>query len=261
MRQAGVAAGVGGVQGNLADIGQGDAGLGAETGERRRDDAFNTLLGGETIFPGADESVAGGAPGVQHIVGEGIAGDGFGNQLVRIIGIIGVVGIIGNVGGDDESGGAVAGGAFRFAAGRALAAVGDDDQNLAGAAGIDGVQGGFDGGGAGAEDAGEVGGENIGPQVEGGGDDGGVLLFGVGGRGGGKDDAVDGAAVAAGQGIGAGGDGHGDAVLVEVGDGAFLAGIPAGGVRPQPKAGNVGAVSGDAGHLLLPVVADLFSGC
>ena len=164
------------------------------------------------------------------------------------------------VGRDEEGGGAVAGGAFHFAAGRALAAVGDDGQNLAGAAGGDGVQGGFDGASTGAQGVGDVRGEDVGAQVQGGGHDGGALLFGVGGRGAGEDEAVDGAAVAAGQAVGAGGYGHSDAVLVKVGYRPFLGVGPALRGGGQAVAGDVGAVGGDAGQnrKLLCVVRRLF---
>ena len=90
------------------------------------------------------------APYVQHIVGNGAAA-----------GILRNYAVVGN----QQSCGAVAGGPFGFTARRPLAAVGDDHQDLSGAAGGHGVQRGLQGVGAGPEGVRNVGGENVQPQV------------------------------------------------------------------------------------------------
>ena len=80
--QAGVLAGVGGVDGGLADLGGGCARPSEVFGDGRRHNSFNADLGGETIFPRADERVARGAPGVQHMVGDGVGAGGCGDYPV-----------------------------------------------------------------------------------------------------------------------------------------------------------------------------------
>ena len=146
----------------------------------------------------------------------------------------------------EKGGGAIAGVTLGIAAGRARAGIGGHHQDLIGRPGGDGIGGRAQGGGAGAEYVGNVGGENVGAQVQGGGDDGGALLFGVGRGGAGKNEAVNGLPVPVAEAVEAGGHGHGDAVLVKVGYGAFLARRPAGGFRAEPEPGHVGAVGNDS---------------
>ena len=93
--------------------------------------------------------------------------------------------------GNDKSCAAVTGCPLGFASGRALPAIGDDHQHLAGSTGGHGIQGGLQGVSAGAEDVGDVDGENIGAEVKSRGHDGGALLFRVRRGGAGEHDAVD----------------------------------------------------------------------
>ena len=75
-------AGVGGVDGGLADLGGGLARPLQVCGDGRRHNSINADLGGEAIFPGADERVARGAPSVQHMVGDGVGAGGCGDYPV-----------------------------------------------------------------------------------------------------------------------------------------------------------------------------------
>ena len=113
-----------------------------------------------------------------------------------------------------ESRCAVAGSALGFPPGRALPAVGHDNENLASAAGGHRVQGRPERAGPGPQDVCYVGGEYVLPQIKGGGHDGGALLFGVGRGGARKYDAVDVVSVTTRETVYSRRDRHGHAVLV-----------------------------------------------
>ena len=147
---------------------------------------------------------------------------------------------------DDESGRPIPGVPFRIPARRPLPAVGDNHQHLPRAAGGHRVQRRLQRGSAGPQRVADVGGKNIGAQIQRGGHDSRRLLFGVGRRSAGKNDAVNARPVPPGQGIGAGGNRHRNAVLVKISHRPLPPRAPPGGIRTQPIAGNVSPISGNA---------------
>jgi len=153
---------------------------------------------------------------------------------------------------DQEGGSPVARVSLEVAPGRPLAAIAGDNQDPAGGSRGYRVQGGLQGSGAGPKHAGYVGGRYVTAQVQGGGDDGGALLFGIGGRGRGEDQGVDGLPVPPVQAVLPGRYRHGHTVFVEVGNGPLGGGIPAGSGRAKAVFGNVGPESGDPWQMCFP---------
>ena len=96
------------------------------------------------------------------------------------------------------------------------------------------------------KDVGNVGRKYVPAQVQSGGDYCGALFFGVGRGCSGEDQAVNCLTVQASKTVHAGGNRHGHAVFVEVGDGPLLRGIPTRGFSAEAVPGNIGTKGGDS---------------